>query len=151
MNIDFVLPKTENDNSGLINNNNAFVDGLNASSVQTGTTNYISNIINYANTGIWCSDPKENSYFNITFKRPIFVTNYSFSTYNNWGNPGSYPQNWTVFGIYKRKESIIGDVKESGLNSNNIIRTFKTMKRGPFTALRFTMNGVTQAKGFYFC
>ena len=148
--MDLAFPKSSTDNNGLIRADQSIVSKIEASSVESGTTKYVSNLISYSSTYWWCSDPIENSYFNIEFKIPIYVFNYSFDVYS-WGNPEAYPLSWNVTGTRKGATLKISEVDSSGLNNYNTIKTFKTTKKGPFSSLRFTMTGVNQLNRNHFC
>ena len=145
-----VISKSLKDNIGLIRDA-SIVKKLVGSSTQKDTNKYISNIISYDSSYWWCSEPMTNSYFDMEFKFPIYIFNYSFEVYSSWGNPGSYPQSWIGIGTYKEVTTEIDEVTSSGLNNVNTLKVYKTKNSGPFTALRYTMTGTNQEGGKHFC
>ena len=149
--MDLQLPTSSTDKNGLIRKNSNFVANIDASSfVSAENVKHYSNLISYSSSNKWSSQPDANSYFNITFTKPVYVTNYSVEVLN-WGEVNAYPVSWYGTGTYKGKETLISNVTSAGLSYTNLARTFKTKKSGPFIALKFTMTGKTTNGLLIFC
>ena len=84
--MDLAFPKSQTDNKGLIRKDAYIVKNIpNQSfiiSFLVGTTRYVNNLISYSSSYWWCSDPVENSFYDIEFKYPIYILNYSFEVQN---------------------------------------------------------------------
>ena len=146
-----LLPRSKTDNRGLLRRNRIRVKNIGASSIQTSTTKYVENLINFSKNYYWCSNNVPFSYFYITFENPIYVTNYTFEV-KDWGEVEAYPLNWLGIGVSPNNTEInISRVYNSELNKDNLKRTFKTNNIGPFTALKFVQKGLNLYPNNHFC
>ena len=144
------FPKSNTDNNGLIRSNKRLVSSMKSSSLESGTTKYIGNLVNYSTSYWWCSRNTANSYFYIEFIKPICITNYSLEVYD-WGNIQAYPVSWKGIGRSSNKQETFTVISSSGINRNNRIKTYKTLTSGPFKSIQFIQTGPNLRGDYYFC
>ena len=147
----FKLPKNDADYKGLIFSGYPIVSSIKASSFQDDTTRYPGNLINYSTDQWWCSNPIENSYFELTFKIPVYIVNVSFRV-REWGNSQHYPINLEMTGsLNKNKEIISGEIQNIWLNNITLSRTQSTSNVGPFNEFKVKQIGKNFIQSEYFC
>lgn len=143
------FPKKAGDMNGLIRKIPTQFS-IHASSIETGTTKYPENMINFEEDHWWCSNNHEYESISLSFNNLIYVTNYSFQV-KAWENGRDYPMHWYMKGINEKGEFLASNITSSGLNPSTLINTYSTTNIGPFHEINITHYGYNYRGLFHFC
>ena len=145
------LPRSENDSIGLIHENSKIVSSISAS-IQSGTTKYIGNIINYSATNSWwCGQTNSYGFFEISFTRPSFIFNCSFSTHTWKQNLQSHPQQLLIEAFLNNELVSSTKISKTGLNPECLSRTFALNHIGLIDSLKISQTAPNYNGDKTFC